>query len=111
MTTNGKAALVKITELLGKAEGAEGEVLHGIIREAADLLGTLESIESPKLAALVQRGFELDADNRISSFSGPIYGDFDRTVEPPGRELAVVGSTGGVIGHGRRTATIEKYLF
>lgn len=33
---------------------------------------------------------DLDADDRITSFSGPIYGDFDRVVKPAGRELALI---------------------
>ena len=33
---------------------------------------------------------ELDADDRITSFSGPFYGDFDRTIEPEGRDLALI---------------------
>jgi len=33
---------------------------------------------------------KLDLDDRISSFSGPIYGDFSRTVTPAGRQPAEV---------------------
>ncbi|MBU0984780.1 MAG: DNA/RNA non-specific endonuclease [candidate division Zixibacteria bacterium] len=33
---------------------------------------------------------DLDLDGRISSFSGPIYGDFSRTVRPPNLEAAEV---------------------
>jgi len=34
----------------------------------------------------------LDKDGKISSFSGPIYGDFTRTISPNGRDLAQIPS-------------------
>lgn len=34
----------------------------------------------------------LDADDKITSFSGPVYADFDRTIKPSGRELALIPS-------------------
>lgn len=33
---------------------------------------------------------DLDADDKITSFSGPFYGSFDRTIKPSGRPLAVI---------------------
>jgi DNA/RNA endonuclease G (NUC1) len=35
-------------------------------------------------------GLELDKDGKITSFSGPIYGDFDRSIRPSGRRTALV---------------------
>lgn len=35
---------------------------------------------------------DLDADGRITSFSGPIYADYDRTIRPSGRKLALIPS-------------------
>jgi len=32
----------------------------------------------------------LDLDGKVTSFSGPIYGDYNRTIEPSGRELALI---------------------
>lgn len=34
----------------------------------------------------------LDKDGKITSFSGPIYGDFVRTITPEGREIAMIPS-------------------
>ncbi len=36
------------------------------------------------------KDLHLDKNGKITSFSGPVYGDFDRTVHPQGRELAVI---------------------
>jgi endonuclease G len=35
-------------------------------------------------------GLELDKDGKITSFSGPIYGDFDRSIRPSGRRTALI---------------------
>ena len=35
-------------------------------------------------------GLELDRDGKITSFSGPFYGDFDRSIRPAGRQTAIV---------------------
>lgn len=32
----------------------------------------------------------LDKDGKITSFSGPVYGEYSRTIEPEGRQLAMV---------------------
>ena len=37
-------------------------------------------------------GLELDKDGKITSFSGPIYGDFTRIISPNGREFAQIPS-------------------
>ena len=34
----------------------------------------------------------IDIDDKITSFSGPIYSDFDRSIKPSGRNLALVPS-------------------
>lgn len=34
----------------------------------------------------------LDLDGKITSFSGPVYADFDRTIRPSGRRLALIPS-------------------
>ena len=34
----------------------------------------------------------LDLNGRITSFSGPIYGEFNRTIKPPGRSPAEIPS-------------------
>ncbi len=36
------------------------------------------------------RKLKLDKDGRLTSFSGPIYGNFSRTITPEGRELTMV---------------------
>ncbi len=35
---------------------------------------------------------KLDSNGKITVFSGPIYGDFSRTITPPGRESALIPS-------------------
>ncbi len=35
---------------------------------------------------------KLDSNGKITVFSGPIYGDFSRTISPPGREPAMIAS-------------------
>ncbi|WP_051906353.1 DNA/RNA non-specific endonuclease [Methylomarinum vadi] len=35
-------------------------------------------------------GLKLDSNGKITSFSGPFYGDFDRTIRPSGRREALI---------------------
>ncbi len=38
------------------------------------------------------KGLDLDKDGRITVFSGPIFGDFARSIQPEGRERAIIPS-------------------
>ena len=38
------------------------------------------------------KDLDLDSNGKITSFSGPIYGDFGRSITPPGRQPAIIPS-------------------
>lgn len=53
-----------------------------------------ENFNQDEWLALENWVFDLDLDSngKITVFSGPIYGDFSRTISPPGREPAMIPS-------------------